>query len=38
MTFLKSAWFSILLGVLDKILHYLDEKDVIHIESFSPEK
>ncbi len=38
MNFLKSVWFSFLLGIFDKVLHYLDEKGVIHIESFSAEE
>lgn len=38
MSFIKSAWFSILLGILDRVLHYLDEKGVIHIEDASSEE
>lgn len=37
MNFLKSAWFSVCVNMLDAFLHYLDRKGVIQLESLSPE-
>lgn len=38
MSFLKSAWFSVCVNLLDALIHYLDRKGVIELESHSPEK
>lgn len=37
MNFLKSAWFSVCINLLDALIHYLDRKGVINLESVSPE-
>ena len=38
MNFLKSAWFSVCVNLLDALIHYLDRKGVIELESHSPEE
>lgn len=38
MSFLKSAWFSFCINMLDALIHYLDRKGVIHLESSSSEE
>lgn len=37
MNFLKSAWFSVCINLLDALIHYLDRKGVISLESLGPE-
>lgn len=36
--FLKSAWFSACINLLDALIHYLDRKGVIDLEGFSSEE
>lgn len=38
MNFLKSAWFSVCINLLDALIHYLDRKGVIQLESHSTEE
>lgn len=38
MNFLKSAWFSVCINLLDALIHYLDRKGVIVLESHSAEE
>lgn len=38
MSFLKSAWFTVCINMLDALIHYLDRKGVIQLESHSTEE
>lgn len=38
MNFLKSAWFSVCINLLDALIHYLDRNGVICLESHRPEE
>ena len=38
MNFLKSAWFTVCINMLDALIHYLDKKGVIELESRSSEE
>lgn len=38
MSFLKSAWFTVCVNMLDALIHYLDRKGVIQLESHGTEE
>lgn len=38
MSFLKSTWFTFCINILDALIHYLDKKGVIDLESKSSEE
>lgn len=38
MSFLKSAWFNVCINLLDVLIHYLDKKGVIDLETCSTEE
>lgn len=38
MSFLKSTWFTFCINILDALIHYLDKKGVIELESHSSEE
>lgn len=38
MNFLKSTWFSVCVNLVDALIHYLDKKGVIDLESHSSEE
>ena len=38
MNVFKSAWFSLCINLLDALIHYLDRKGVIELESHRPEE
>lgn len=38
MSFLKSTWFTVCVNLLDALIHYLNKKGVINLESESPEE